>query len=368
MAALTSPNPAAEDEFGIERADSVPLRLWAARRAAWPWFDHATRMIDRYIRCGGWQYGAAITYFSVMSIVPLLMLVFAAAGFVLNSQPRMIDGIDSFLREYLGGDAAAPFMSLIMEAMDQRSMVLGLGAFTAMWTGTNWMVNLRFGTSAVWLADARGPNFFISKLRDLVELIGLMVVLLIAFSVTTVQTSAVADRIVAYLGLTHVPGVGVGLSLAALAVAVLANIIALAWIMKAVPNVAVPWSLVWQPALVGAVILELFKRAASAIAIFFFNYPVGVVFGPAIALMVLLFIVWQIVLLCTAWSATSDGAREFVELEAPQPAVLHMMGVRARRAPIATVVALLCASAATAAVGVRRLRYSKTDDRAKGER
>ncbi|WKD61857.1 Inner membrane protein YhjD [Corynebacterium ciconiae DSM 44920] len=367
MSATTSPNPAAVDDFGIERTDATPGGRIARGRARWGWFDHTMRMIERYARCGGWQFGAAITYFSVMSIIPLLMLVFSAAGFVLNSQPRLIDGIEDFLSEYLGGDVAPTFMTVITAAVDQRGMVLGLGAFTALWTGTNWMVNLRFGTTAVWMADPRGSNFFTSKLRDVAELIGLMVVMLIAFGVTTVQTNAVAERIIVYLGVDHVPGMGVGMILAAFGVAVLANFIAVAWIMKAVPKFPVPWSIVWRPALVGAIILELFKRGANAIAIFFFAYPAGAVFGPAIAIMVLLFIVWQIVMLCTAWSATSDRALELMEFEAPQPAVLRMKGVRGRSGPSASGSALLFACGAVIAFGVRSVRYSKSVYHRQGE-
>ena len=45
----------------------------------------------RYTERHGDHYAAAITYFSVLSLVPLLMIAFAVAGFVLLPQPDLLD-------------------------------------------------------------------------------------------------------------------------------------------------------------------------------------------------------------------------------------------------------------------------------------
>lgn len=41
----------------------------------------------------GNQFGAAITYFSFLSMIPILMVSFAAAGFVLASHPTLLQDI-----------------------------------------------------------------------------------------------------------------------------------------------------------------------------------------------------------------------------------------------------------------------------------
>ena len=48
-----------------------------------PAVKHFTTVTERYKRCHGPQHAAAITYFSVLTLVPLLMLAGAAAGFTL---------------------------------------------------------------------------------------------------------------------------------------------------------------------------------------------------------------------------------------------------------------------------------------------
>ena len=59
-----------------------------ALRERYGWLDHLVRAGARYTERHGNHYAAAVTYFSVLSLVPLLMVAFAIAGFVLQSQPE----------------------------------------------------------------------------------------------------------------------------------------------------------------------------------------------------------------------------------------------------------------------------------------
>jgi len=48
-------------------------------RARHEWLDHLLRAATRYTERHGNHYAAAITFFSVLSLVPLMMIAFAAA-------------------------------------------------------------------------------------------------------------------------------------------------------------------------------------------------------------------------------------------------------------------------------------------------
>ena len=52
------------------------MKEWLARFKEKPWIAHLFRAITRFISRLGSQFGAAITYFSVLALVPLLMLAF----------------------------------------------------------------------------------------------------------------------------------------------------------------------------------------------------------------------------------------------------------------------------------------------------
>ena len=56
-----------------------------------PFIAHLIRTAQRFTDRMGNQFGAAITYFSFLSLIPVLMFSFAAAGFVLASNPELLE-------------------------------------------------------------------------------------------------------------------------------------------------------------------------------------------------------------------------------------------------------------------------------------
>ena len=58
-----------------------------------PVIAHLIRAAERFNDRLGNQFGAAITYFSFLSMIPILMVAFAAAGFILGSHPTLLQDI-----------------------------------------------------------------------------------------------------------------------------------------------------------------------------------------------------------------------------------------------------------------------------------
>src|ERR687898_1894040 len=59
------------------------------------WLDHLVRAGERYTETHGNHYAAAITYFSVLALVPLLMVAFASVTLVLVSKPELLAQLKS---------------------------------------------------------------------------------------------------------------------------------------------------------------------------------------------------------------------------------------------------------------------------------
>ena len=59
-----------------------------------PWLDHVVRAGGRYTAQKGDYFAAGITYYTVLALVPIIMIAFAALGFVLagNHDPRPRQG------------------------------------------------------------------------------------------------------------------------------------------------------------------------------------------------------------------------------------------------------------------------------------
>ena len=64
-------------------------------RARFRWFDRIMLAQERYNDSKGDFYAAGITYFTIFALFPLLMVGFAAGGFVLASRPDLLAEVEA---------------------------------------------------------------------------------------------------------------------------------------------------------------------------------------------------------------------------------------------------------------------------------
>jgi membrane protein len=60
------------------------VKQWLERLKTKPSVAHLLRAVERFYNRLGDQFGAAITYFSVLALIPILLFAFAVLGFVLT--------------------------------------------------------------------------------------------------------------------------------------------------------------------------------------------------------------------------------------------------------------------------------------------
>ena len=110
----------------------------------------------------------------------------------------------------------------------------------------------------------------------------------------------------------------------AILLGVVANFVLCFWLIAYLPRTKVPRRSAFHAALIAAVAFEVFKQVGS---MFFSNAltnPAGATFGPIIGVMVLLYILWQILLYCSAWAATTEESLAIAHVDAPEPAVIRI--------------------------------------------
>ena len=309
---------------GIERSRSDKLGVVDRYREKWPWFDHIMAMVERYNNNGGTQLAAGITYFSVLSMFPILMLAFAVAATVLAGRPEVIDQINTYVTNLFEGELASTINEIIDAAIAQRGALYDVGGLTALWSGTGWMSNLRFGVSNMWNYADNTSNFVVTKLRDLLGLLLMLPLLFLAVGITAVGSSSITERIIRALNLDGVPGISTLVFALALLAGLVANFLVFLWMMRFLPRGEVPMRAAVKAALIGAVLFEVFKQVGSLFFGTAVTNPAGATFGPIIGVMLLFYIVWQIVLYCAAWAATTKEALAIAPVEVPGPAVINV--------------------------------------------
>lgn len=326
MATATSPREGFTDEQGIERAHPTQQDGAMAKvEEKAPPVAHLMRMNERFGAEGGNQFAAGITYFSVLSIFPLVMLLFAGIGFVLAARPDLMDQLQEQISNSVEGDTGEMVNEIVKTAIDQRGAVAGIGLLTALWSGLGWMNHLRTGISAMWSLDANeGGNFVTKKLADLVALIGLLVLLILAFGVTAVGSSSLTTTAMEHFGIGNFPGARLVVWVAGLVAGIFANFLVFWWMIVFMPRTKVPLKSGFKGALLGAVIFELIKQFSTVIIGSATGNPAGALFGPIISLMVVLYLVWRVVLYVSAWTATTKESLAQEEPVIPEPAVINI--------------------------------------------
>ncbi len=279
---------------------------------ALPVVSHAVSAVQRFLERFGIQFAAAITYFSVLSIVPILMVAFAAVGLTLTLfLPAVTDLVRSWLTSTLQLDADSVLGDQVVAIIDQAFHswqtvgLIGLGA--AAWAGAKWVMHLQIGIRAQLRPTfdvAQDKASFLGQLgRELALLFGLflLVVLTLLSSALATRLQSAAVRLTELMGLPAPALTSVALSLLVTA----SGGFALFWFLfTTMPEQAVPKNVRIQGASIGAVgLLGLEYGAGILLGVFADNLAVTV-FGTVIVLMLFLNLFASLVLIVAAWIAT----------------------------------------------------------------
>jgi membrane protein len=265
------------------------------------WIDHLVRAALQYLERHGDHYAAAVTYFSVVALVPLLMIAFAVAGYVLLGDPARLAELEEAVTDAVGPGLAATVDQLVTEALRQSETVGILGLALAAYTGLVWMYRVREALSAQWGQRTAGPPYLAGAISDTVALLGLAVVLAASLGLVILGdavTAAVAGPDAAGWARTILATtMTVALSLAA-------NLLIVLWVIARLPRERLPLRHVVRPALLAAVGFEVIERVGAVYLGWVTGSPAGLVFGPLLGLLVAIYLGARVVLFATAWAAT----------------------------------------------------------------
>ncbi|CAM4232368.1 inner membrane protein YhjD [Nocardia ninae] len=299
------------------------IKAWLERRIqARPWLDHLVRAGGRYQRQRGDYYAAGITYFTVLSLFPLLMVAFAVAGFVLSSHPELLGELQTKIVDNIPGSLGTQLNDLVDQAVDSRGTVGILGLLAGFYTGLGWMANLRAALTEQWEQKSEEQNWFLAKLSDLGALLGLGLAFVVSLGLSALGSSTLGARLLVSLGLSHLPGARFLLAIASIFLGFLASWAVFAWIIARLPREPVTLASAAKAAALAAVVFEIFKFVASIYLQTVLSSPAGAAFGSIIGLMVFSYVTYRIILFATAWAATASDNEPEAEIPAPPAAVI----------------------------------------------
>ncbi|MGX8947037.1 inner membrane protein YhjD [Providencia stuartii] len=276
-----------------------------------PFIAHLIRTAQRFADRMGNQFGAAITYFSFLSLIPVLMFTFAAAGFVLASNPELLERLVRGISASISDPTLANTLEKTIDtAIRQRTTVGLTGLALAVYSGVNWVNNLRLAILAqsrpVWERNEdEHEKIYFRYLRDFLSLIGLLIALIVTITLTSVAGSAQAT-IVRTLGLDNIEWLKPAWTLIGLTISIIANFLLFLWIFWILPRMQHRRSSLLKGTLLAAIGFEVIKSIMTWILPNLASSPSGAAFGSVLGLMAFFYFFARLTLFCAAWIATDE--------------------------------------------------------------
>jgi membrane protein len=289
------------------------VKEWLKRLKSTPSVAHLRRAGERFFNRLGDQFGAAITYFSVLAVIPILLFAFAVLGFVLTVlRPDLINNIVDAFAGAVGTVDPATRQQLVGLVTDTLSNWRGVGIvalLSAVYSGAGWMDSLKRAVRAQWR-----PNFDMAEnqgsiikwtLVNLVTLVGLTVLIAVTFALASIST-ALADDLVRLIGLDEIGWLSPVLRIVPIIFSVGAGWLLFMYLFTVLPAEREPWPAVRRGALIGAIGLGVLQYSTGLLFNLFSTNRAASIFGPVIVLMLFFNIFAQLILFVAAWIATTS--------------------------------------------------------------
>ena len=246
--------------------------LWlVAKEAAANWSSHKDS-----------RQGAALAYYSIFSLGPIIVIAIAVAGFFFGRE-AVSGQVAASIKDMLGDTGAKAVQAMLADAGRPREGMLAtlLGIGTLLFAAIGVVIQLKDALNTVWeVGELPGHgvwHFIRSYVASLAAVLALGFLLLVSLVVTAVLAS-IGKFAVPYMqewGL-HLVSILVSLSVISLLFAMM---------FKWLPDAEVDWYDVWLGAIVTAVLFEIGK---TAIGFFIGKQGLDSTYGAAASIIVVL--------------------------------------------------------------------------------
>ena len=273
------------------------------KKAVYGWLDdHAATM------------GAAIAYYMVFSLAPILIMVIGVAGLAFGREAAE-GALFGDLAELIGPESAVAVQAILRSASGTRSGIVAtsIGIGTLIIAATAVFVQLQSALNVIWKARASGNLgvWYLLKSRllslSVILVIGFLLLVSLVISTALAAFSDYLDRILA--------GFAIILRIIQLILSFGFTTLLFATMFKILPDHPVEWAEVWLGAAVAAL---LFTVGKHLISLYIGSSNMGSTYGAAGAVMIVLVWVYysaQILLLGAEFAkARSDQRRAPREL------------------------------------------------------
>ncbi|MCF8590348.1 YhjD/YihY/BrkB family envelope integrity protein [Gordonia liuliyuniae] len=290
------------------------LKAFFATVMEWPPVARLMAMQDHYNQRRGNTYAAAISFIGILSLVPVLMVAFSVAAFVLASRPELIQDITDAVVENVPGELGTQLNDIIGSAIESRRAVGVIGLLSAALTGLGWMALVRMGLSEMW-GGRQQRSAVMGKVYDLINFVLLGVLFVGTIAITVFASGPVGKWVLGLVGVEETWWGKWILKIAAVIISVVATWLLFSFVLAKLPLQKLPIRVVMPGAFVTAIVFEILKSLGSVYLQSVMSSPAGAAFGPIIGVMVFAYLASRIVLYASAWNATNPDNEKYLTVD-----------------------------------------------------
>ncbi|MFV0450782.1 MAG: YhjD/YihY/BrkB family envelope integrity protein [Propioniciclava sp.] len=292
---------------------------WVTTAMRQPVIAHWIRAAERFNGRLGRQFAAAITYFSVLSMVPILMVAFAGVGLTVTViNPALLEGLKDSIASVLptDSDLGRQINALVDDAFRSWQTVGAVGLPSALWTGSVWVKNVRAAVRAQIrddFDDQEKDTIVVATVKNVATLIGFVSLL---GATTAMSSVAVALR---HQLAVWFPDAAAWVGSAGYTAITLVGTFAggfglfcfIFWLLPAPRITGIP---LVKAGIMGAVGMAALQYLAGLLVGVFRNNAAAAVFGNSIVLILFFNVLATLILIVAAWLGT---------IEIPQPTAIE---------------------------------------------
>src|SRR5262249_9395959 len=243
------------------------------------------RSYDEWTRHNVAQLGAALSYYAILSLAPLVVLLVAILGLVYGPEAAR-GNLQSQLQHYMGWEAADAVQRVVASASNPTSGIVAtvLGILTLLLGASGVAIALQQALNMIWDVPPRQTTrWWGSLVRQKLVVFAAVVAagFRLILSVTVTTAIAVIEKF--FTSVLPIPGSVLQLVNSVVSLAI--NTFVFALLFRTLPDRRIAWRRVWVGAAVTAVLFALGKYL---IGLFLGRAGVGSAFGAARSPVVLL--------------------------------------------------------------------------------
>lgn len=283
-----------------------------------PVVAHLVRATTRFSTRNGPLFAAAVTYYSVLSLVPIMMFALAIVGLVLTAflsdwLREVKLGLLAQLSDGALGEKLSPMIDAVFNNLASTSLI---ALALALWTGTGWIGSLRRAVQAQLRNDDDAPLTQRGPIAEILVNMGtfmLFIVLTLATLVVTTLSTTFNKQLLGWLGFADTTLGSIILGVVAVLLTACAGTVLFLYLYRVLPDQSIPRR-EWLIGSLGAGIgLAALQSLAGVVTGALSKNLSASIFGPVIVLMLFFNFYATLIMFTAAWIGTADEPTPVVE-------------------------------------------------------